>query len=166
MVIHPLLLHFPIALLLIGDLALLLDLTRPGLLAAHPASRLGFEGFVNGVLGLGFAGLVLTIITGLFDMQAGPKTQARDGWIVIAVAHIISAVSLLIIYGFLLYRRFVILPPSPLSPTAPTEIPAPDASSVRRDWPSLLLAVMGLLVLILVGWLGGTLVYEYRIGVS
>src|SRR5690348_10183023 len=111
MVVHPLLLHFPVALLVTGTAALVISLLWPGLLSKKPAGRLTFEGFVSGALGLGYAGLILTVITGLFDMQASPKTQAKDGWIVIAVFHIITAVSLLAVYGVMLYRRFVVLPP-------------------------------------------------------
>lgn len=177
MVIHPLLLHFPIALLVTGTVTLLVSLFRPGLLSKSTLSRIAFDGFVSGTLGLGYAGLVLTVITGLFDMQASPKTLARDGWIVIAVLHIITAVSLLACYGFLLYRRFVSLPPpdynlpatpSPELPAATgnlqTEVEAPAPTTLKLDWPSLALALLGLLLLVIAGWLGGTLVYEYRVG--
>jgi uncharacterized membrane protein len=180
MVIHPLLLHFPIALLLTGTVTLLVSLFRPGLLSKSSLSRIAFDGFVSGTLGLGYAGLVLTVITGLFDMQASPKTLARDGWIVVAVLHIIAAVSLLVCYGFLLYRRFVSLPPPdynlPASPppselpaatgNLQTEVAAPAPVTTKLDWLSIALALLGLLLLVIAGWLGGTLVYEYRVGMS
>ncbi len=176
MVVHPLLIHFPIALLVIGTVGLIWDLVRP-------VGQIAFDGFLNGTLGLGYAGLLLTIITGLFDMQAGPKTLARDGWIVIAVLHILTAVSLLVSYGFLLYRRFVILPPPTYQPStippAPhpfaqhdspiqTQLEAPPLPTTlpsKLDWLSLGLAIVGLVLLVGAGWLGGRLVYEYRVGI-
>ena len=184
MVIHPLLLHFPVALLVTGTAALVLSLLRPALFSDKPGQRLAFEGLVSGALGLGYAGLILTVITGLFDMQASPKTQAKEGWLVIAVLHIITAVSLLVIYGALLYRRFVVLPPPvvlPLPPTAPGPGETPSGPGggpallvetpplplvYRIDWLSLGLALLGLLLLVVAGWLGGTLVYEYRVGIG
>jgi uncharacterized membrane protein len=180
MVIHPILSHFPVALLTVGTLALVVGLLKPALTRKSAASQQAFEGFVNGVMGLGYAGLVLTIVTGLFDMQASPKTQAREGWLIIAVLHILIGVSLLVVYGFLFYRRFVSLPPSspqlasnpPATPqpdtgqaTAPA-VPLEQAETTGIDWLSLALALLGLVLLVTAGWLGGTLVYEYRVGIG
>jgi uncharacterized membrane protein len=181
MVIHPILSHFPVALLTVGTLALVVGLLKPTLTHKSPASQQAFEGFVNGVMGLGYAGLILTIATGLFDMQASPKSQVREGWLVIAVLHILIGVSLLVVYGFLFYRRFVSLPPSSpqLASNSPAATPQPDTGQATApagpleqaeisgiDWLSLALALLGLLLLVTAGWLGGMLVYEYRVGIG
>lgn len=185
MAVHPLVVHFPIALLLVGTIALIWSLAQPHKLSQQSSTgRAAFEGFVNGVLGLGYAGLVLSIVTGLFDMQASPKGLALEGWLARAIIHIIAGVSLLMIYGILLYRRFVILPPvgsqtleeipSLVTPTGAgvlqTEVKplvaSEEAVVTKVDWLSLALALLALTDLLLTGWLGGVLVYEFRVGIS
>jgi len=110
----------------------------------------GLESFLDGSLGLGYVGLLLAVVTGLFDMQNSPKNLATEGWLFFAVLHIISGVSLLVIYGILLYRRFFALQPETKSP----------------DKPTIFLSLLGLVLLIVVGWLGGHLVFNYRVGIS
>ncbi|HEX2914240.1 MAG TPA: hypothetical protein VH186_25805 [Chloroflexia bacterium] len=143
---------------------------------------------MNGTLVLGYAGLLISLATGLFDMQASPKALAREGWIIIAVLHIISAVSLLLVYGCFLYRRFLVLPSELTLPANPassgsstsdlstesgklsTKVIEPEtlpvATIVTLDKLSIVLAALGLVLLIIAGWLGGTLVYDYRVGLS
>ncbi len=181
MAVHPILIHFPIALLLLGHLALLFSLLRPAEYSIT-AGRLAWEGFINGTLGLGFAGLVLSVVTGLFDMQASPKALARDGWLPVAIFHIISALLLLPINGILLYRRFVIAPPlsekypgqaipepaTNLTGAAvlPAELPTAAPQNKSLDRLAVALSAVALLLVLIAGFLGGMLVYEYRVGIK
>jgi uncharacterized membrane protein len=174
--IHPLLVHFPVALLLTGTLAVLWSFFRP------EKSGPGLYAFTSGALGLGYAGLVMTVATGLYDLQASPKAQARDGWVVVTVIHLACGVLLLAVYGFMMYRRFFLWEQS----TPPTS-PEPPVSSLtegqlqtetlanpvvenrvqpRLDKITLALAIAGLILLVVAAYLGGMLVYEYRVGVQ
>jgi uncharacterized membrane protein len=49
--------------------------------------------------------------------------------------------------------------------TAPA-VPLEQAETTGIDWLSLALALLGLVLLVTAGWLGGTLVYEYRVGIG
>lgn len=153
MVIHPLFVHFPIALLLVGSAGLLWQIWATS--RGKPLSP-ALEHFIDGALGLGYAGLVLTIATGLFDMQNSPKDNARDGWLFFAVLHIIAGVSLMVVYGLLLFRRFVTFQ----SESKPAGLVA------SLDKITLVLAIFGLVLLVAAGLLGGHIVYQYRVGVG
>lgn len=148
MVIHPLLTHFPIALLLAGSLTLVWQtVTHKENSAIVP--------FVDGALGLGYAGLLMTVATGLFDMQNSPKTNAKEGWLLFAVLHIIAGVSLVLVYGIMLFRRFVSLAAD-----------LKDEEIRKVDQLALVLNIVGIILLVAVGWLGGHIVYEYRVGIG
>jgi uncharacterized membrane protein len=169
-VLHPLIIHFPVALLLTASLALLWINFRP-------KHALTLQGFVNGAFGFGYAGLVMAVATGLYDLQASPKTLARDGWVLLTVLHLACGVLLLVVYGFLLYRRFLLpgqaASPSTKPPLLPdtgsnlqTEIRSSQTLKTRLDRITLILAITGVILLVVAAWLGGMLVYDYRVGVQ
>ena len=167
--IHPLLVHFPIALLLVGTGGLLWAIFR--------SDGVGLQGFVNGTLGLGYIGLILALVTGLYDLQASPKTLAREGWVTLTVIHLACGFLLTVVYGFFLYRRFFLVADSdPVDQadvavaTGPgnvqTEILVVPKTKTRLDRLGLALVIVGLSLLLITGWLGGQLAYEYRVGIS
>jgi hypothetical protein len=66
-----------------------------------------------------------------------------------------------------------------LASNSPAATPQPDTGQATApagpleqaeisgiDWLSLALALLGLLLLVTAGWLGGMLVYEYRVGIG
>jgi uncharacterized membrane protein len=150
---HPLFVHFPIALLLAGSVALLWQILKK-----TAQNDTAIEGFISGTLGLGFVALLITIITGLFDMLSSPKGLAKDGWIVTAIIHIVTAVPLVVIYGTLLYRRFFLNPEKSQS----EEVIRPK----NLDVFTLILLILGIILIFVTGWFGGSLVYDFRVGIS
>lgn len=160
-VLHPLFVHFPVALLITGVLAILWHYFRP------EKSGPNLYAFTSGALGLGYAGLVMTVATGLYDLQASPKGQARDGWVILTVIHLACGVLLLVVYGFIIYRRF--FPPAPTSPKSSGESHQQSPAITRETRPdriTLALAIAGLILLVITAYLGGMLVYEYRVGIQ
>jgi uncharacterized membrane protein len=156
--IHPLFVHFPIALLIVGSVGLLWQILKPS------EATKSFDSFVSGTLGLGFLGLLITIITGLFDMLSSPKTLAKENWIVTAILHIVTAVPLVVIYGIILYRRFFINPELPESSDASK--PEPFSAPKKPDILTMIILIIGLCLILATGWFGGRLVYEYRVGIG
>lgn len=164
--IHPLLVHFPIALLLVGSVALLWQLvlqwrdnrTLSNSLDETNLFIKNLDIFAIGALSLGYAGLVITIGAGLADLLGSPKGQVRDGWIPIAIIHLSAGFGLMLLYGILLFRRFLGFGYDPTT-TASTIAP-------HFDWLTLAIVVSGIILLIVTGWFGGELVYSYRVGIS
>lgn len=138
--LHPRFVHFPVAFLLAGSLAILaylLGWRRSGL------SALGWA-----MLCLGWLSLFAAILSGLVDQNRAPQDEA-----IIAVLnpHIAAGFGLVIIYGLLLYER--LRNPEALNDKTPR-------------WRLLLLLIPGIVLVLVEGWLGGRLVYQLGVGVG
>lgn len=157
--------HFPIALLLVGSVALIWQLVLQWrdqrTLSYNPdetnTSSQNLDIFATGALSLGYASLIITIGAGLADLLGSPKGQVRDGWLTIAIIHLSTGFGLMVLYGILLFRRFLGFGYNP---------PMASATAPRFDWLTLAIVVAGIILLIVTGWFGGELVYSYRVGIS
>jgi uncharacterized membrane protein len=137
--LHPRLVHFPIALGLVGAVTLILGLVlhRDQWIAYGRMSLL-----------LGWFGLLLAAVTGLIDQSRATSTPAITDAINL---HITVGVALIVIFGLILYwplrnRRLLADP------------------ALRLPYIALLLA--GAALIVLDGWLGGKLVYTLGVGVA
>lgn len=138
--IHPLLVHFPIALFSVGSVLALLYLLGWRRLAAAPL-------LAWGMLALGWLGLFAAILTGLIDRNREGSDAAL---LAVLNPHTALGFALLAVYGWLLYWR--------LRWADVLDRPALRARLV-------LLLALGLAVLLVESWLGGRLVYELGVGV-
>ncbi len=136
--LHPRLVHFPIALLLVGSLAIIVYQWRP-----YPWLR-GW-----GLLAL-LAGWVLTlpgIITGLIDKSGLAPASATNQ---LANLHTTAIFAMWAIYGLALYWAYLW---------------RRAMDQTGRRWKLTALLVLASLLLIVAGDLGGRLVYELGVGV-
>ena len=135
--LHPMTVHFPIALYLLGVLLTLLHLgwgrTEAELFAAW-SFRLS-----------GLATLVSALV-GLIDQNQLAVDDPR--WASLNL-HITGGVILLLLNGLLVYMRF----------RWPEVL-------LNRRWSYLGLMTLGVVVVLITAWLGGELVYRWQVGVQ
>jgi uncharacterized membrane protein len=135
---HPVVVHFPIALYLLGVLFSAGFLWR----RSPDYDRFAYWAFVLAWISVGVAAVV-----GLVDMGALAPGDPRR---ISLNNHITAGVGLLVINGLLVYYRFRW---------------ANVLTSARR-WQYLALMAVGVVVLVITGWLGGDLVYNLKVGVN
>lgn len=135
---HPRFVHFPIALCIVGAFFIALGVLR------HEER---WRGYGQISLVLGWAGILVAVVTGLID-QAG----ASDDAAVVALInqHITAGIALVITVGLAIYW--------PIRSKNLWQTPA--------RWAYLALLAVIVLLVILEAWLGGKLVYQYGVGVK
>ncbi|HXF63399.1 MAG TPA: DUF2231 domain-containing protein [Caldilineaceae bacterium] len=154
--LHPRVVHFPIALLLLGSAAALLYLFGPRAFRFIAPAELRTLAWWP--LRLGWLGVALAVLTGLFDQGRLPPQapySATLNW------HIGSGLALLVVYGILLYRQWL----WKKQRRPPDGVEDLLDSPAARPWVALLLAV-GIALVVLSGWLGGALVYTWGVNVD
>lgn len=137
--LHPRLVHFPIALLVTGSvlaLAYMLYWRRPTLASVTWVLIL-----------LGWISVFFAVVTGLIDRNSAPQDSEISSLLSI---HTALGFALIAVYGLMLYER----------------LRSPDAlDSPAMRWRLIALAALGLALVLVDGWVGGTLVYKYGVGV-
>jgi len=136
--LHPMLVHFPIALYLLGVLLILGFLWR---------RTDDYERFAYWAFSLAWIAVAVAALAGLVDLGSLAPDDPRRA---VINNHITTAVALLIINGLVVYFRFR----------------WPDVLTGPRRWVYLALVAAGVLALVLTGWQGGKLVFELRVGVK
>ncbi len=144
--LHPATVHFPIAFLTLGSIAGLLYLTR------WPRAEL--LTLTWWPLRLGWIGVGAAVLTGLLAQSRLPPQapySAQLNW------HIGTGLALLVLYAVPIYRAWVYgnrrraADPADLLQVAQA-----------RRWVGVLLA-LGLVLVLVTGWLGGQLVYTWGV---
>lgn len=136
--LHPMFVHFPIALYLLGVL-----LTLGYLWRRTP----DYERFAYWAFLLAWVAVAVAALAGLIDLGSLAPDDPRRA---VINNHITSGVALLIINGLVLYFRFR----------------WPDVLAGSRRWVYLALMVTGIVAVVLTGWLGGKLVYTLKVGIE
>ena len=135
--LHPMTVHFPIALYLLGVLLTIGYLWR---------GEAEYERFAFWSLILSWIATVVASVAGLFDQNQLEISDPRRDYI---NPHITAGLALLVINGALLYMR----------------LRWPNVLTSHR-WPYLGLMALGLIAVLATGWLGAELVYRWGVGVQ
>jgi uncharacterized membrane protein len=136
--LHPMVVHFPIALYLLGVLLTLGYLWR---------TTAEYERFAYWTFVLSGISVVVAALVGLVDLGTLAPDDPRRGTV---NNHITSGVALLVVNGLLVYYRFR----------------WPDVLNGSRRRQYLALMAVGVAALVTTGWLGGELVYNLRVGIK
>lgn len=135
--LHPMTVHFPIALYVLGVLLTAAYLWR---------GQSDFERFAYWSFILSWLTTLLASLSGLIDQnQLALDDPRRDD----VNTHITAGVALIILNGLLVYMR----------------LRWPDVLASRR-WPYLGLMLLGAITVLATAWLGGELVYRLQVGVQ
>jgi uncharacterized membrane protein len=136
--IHPMVVHFPIALYLLGVLFTLGYLWR----------RVSdYERFAQWSFLLAWISVAVNALIGLVDLGVLAPGDPRRGTI---NNHITAGVALLILNGLVVYYR----------------VRWADVLISARRWQYLGLMAAGVVALVITGWLGGELVYKLKVGIE
>jgi uncharacterized membrane protein len=133
--VHPVVTHFPMALLPVSFLGDLIGIWTD-------ASFWWSFSFYNLAIGLVLS--IPALITGMIDFMAIPQEGAADR---VAMRHMTIIITAITLYTVSFFIRFGV------------EIP-----SGWRVISSVSLSLLGLIFLLIGGWLGGQLVYRYGVG--
>ncbi len=155
--LHPATVHFPIALLWVASAAGLAYLFwRP-----LPLLRT----LTWSTMVLGWIACALAIATGLAAQSGLPPQAPYRG---VLNLHISAGLGVLLVYGALLYLAWLARRGRGAKRTrgAPAPVPADLLDDRARRWLVAALLVLGALLVLLAGWNGGQLVFQYGVNVA
>ena len=135
--LHPMTVHFPIALYFLGVLLTIIFLWQ----GQAEVERFAYWSFMLSGLGAVVASLIGLIDQSRLDLADPRRANVNN--------HITAGVALMIINGLLVYLRFR----------------WPDALT-RRRWSYLGLTALGLTAVVITAWLGDELVYRWQVGMN
>ena len=154
--IHPAVVHFPIALLIFGSVA--------GLLYLYWRTYGSLRPLTWWPLLVGWVAALAAVLTGLFDQRNLPPDapfQSTLNW------HIGTGLSLVVIYGWLLYRRWIFNSAKARQQRRRAGNDYVDLldDPTSRWWITGLL-IVGASLIVASGWNGGQLVYVWGVNVG
>ena len=152
--IHAAVVHFPIALLICGSLAML------GYIHRWPRVELRIIGW--GLLFPGWLTLLAAIISGIVA-QGGLPPQAP--YRPILNWHTGSGLALAALYADLLYRGWLLSMRTSRAGADDHAAITDFLGDSKRKWRLTIQLLVGIGLVIFSGWLGGQLVYEFGVGV-
>ena len=166
--LHPAIVHFPIALLLLGSVTALVQLYRPDLFVRW----LDLRRTTWFLLGVGWIAVVPAVLSGLLAQSPLPpdaEYRLTLNW------HTATGLGLLVLYGLLLYQGWIFRGAKARKRRAAKNKDGNTALSAQEvvdllDNPSsrlwLTVALLaGILLIFSTGWNGGILVYEWGVNV-
>ena len=154
--LHPATVHFPIALLLLGSAMTLLQLWRRAPVDLKTTIWLLF--------GLGWIGGAVAVLTGLLAQANLPPDAAYRP---VLNFHIGAGLAVLLVYGLLLYRGWLYCGVKAQKARRARGITTTDLLDdvAARAWIAVV-AVAGASLILITGWYGGVLVYEFGVNVT
>jgi len=154
--LHPATVHFPIALLLLASALILLHLWRRAPFDLKPTIWL--------LLVLGWVGGGVAVLTGLLAQANLPPDAPYRA---VLNFHIGASLAMLVVYGFLLYRGWLYRGAKAQKARLRAGIDAQDLlDDGRARWWVAAIAVSGAIFILVTGWYGGQLVYEFGVNVN
>ncbi len=162
--LHPAIVHFPIALLLLGSITGLFYLYRPAALARH----IDLRRTTWFLLAVGWVAVVPAVLSGLLAQSLLPPDAPYR---MVLNWHTATGLGLLVLYGLLLYRAWIFQSAKARKRRAVTKKDGGAQEVVdlldnpsSRLWLTLAFAA-GMLLIFSTGWNGGLLVYEWGVNV-